>query len=91
MPRKLLMVYCVKTTIAVPLRCLPKAADSGWKPWRNRLRCAGPRPWTTDIADARRRVGNKVALRGNMDPSMLYAPPARIEESSDYTCRFRSR
>ncbi len=37
--------------------------------------------WTTDIADARRRVGNKVALQGNMDPSMLYAP--RIE-SSDY-------
>ena len=36
--------------------------------------------WTTDIADARRRVGNKVALQGNMDPSMLYAPPARIEE-----------
>ena len=29
--------------------------------------------WTTDIADARRRVGNKVALQGNMDPSMLYA------------------
>lgn len=23
---------------------------------------------------------NKVALQGNMDPSMLYAPPARIEE-----------
>ncbi|WP_339354425.1 uroporphyrinogen decarboxylase family protein, partial [Klebsiella pneumoniae] len=36
--------------------------------------------WTTDIADARRRVGNKVALQGNMDPSMLYAPAPRIEE-----------
>lgn len=35
--------------------------------------------WTTDIADARRRVGHKVAL-GNMDPSMLYAPAGRIEE-----------
>ncbi|MBW5408129.1 uroporphyrinogen decarboxylase [Morganella morganii] len=35
--------------------------------------------WTTDIADARRRVGSKVALQGNMDPSMLYAPPTRIE------------
>ena len=39
--------------------------------------------WTTDIADARRRVGNKVALQGNMDPSMLYAPPARIEQEVD--------
>ncbi|MEY0234342.1 uroporphyrinogen decarboxylase [Providencia manganoxydans] len=36
--------------------------------------------WTTEIADARCRVGDKVALQGNMDPSMLYAPPARIEE-----------
>jgi uroporphyrinogen decarboxylase len=36
--------------------------------------------WTTDIADARRRVGDKVALQGNMDPSMLYAPAPRIEE-----------
>ncbi|PWC09941.1 uroporphyrinogen decarboxylase [Brenneria corticis] len=36
--------------------------------------------WTIDIADARRRVGEKVALQGNMDPSMLYAPPARIEQ-----------
>jgi uroporphyrinogen decarboxylase len=36
--------------------------------------------WTTDIADARHRVGDKVALQGNMDPSVLYAPPARIEQ-----------
>ncbi|HCM62639.1 MAG TPA: uroporphyrinogen decarboxylase [Morganella sp. (in: Bacteria)] len=36
--------------------------------------------WTTDIADARHRVGDKVALQGNMDPSMLYASPARIED-----------
>lgn len=34
--------------------------------------------WATDIADARRRVGDKVALQGNMDPSMLYATPERI-------------
>ncbi len=36
--------------------------------------------WTTDIADARRRVGNKVALQGNMDPSVLYAPSERITQ-----------
>lgn len=36
--------------------------------------------WTINIADAKARVGDKVALQGNMDPSMLYAPPARIEE-----------
>ena len=36
--------------------------------------------WTIDIADAKARVGDKVALQGNMDPSMLYAQPARIEQ-----------
>lgn len=36
--------------------------------------------WNTDIADARRRVGDNVALQGNMDPSVLYGPPERIEE-----------
>lgn len=35
--------------------------------------------WTTSLADARARIGARVALQGNMDPSMLYAPPARIE------------
>ena len=30
--------------------------------------------WTIDIGDARRRVGDKVALQGNMDPSVLFAP-----------------
>ncbi|MDH5648423.1 MAG: uroporphyrinogen decarboxylase [Gammaproteobacteria bacterium] len=36
--------------------------------------------WTTDIGDARRRVGDKVALQGNMDPSILYASPDRIRQ-----------
>ncbi len=34
--------------------------------------------WTTDLSDARARVGDRVALQGNMDPSVLYASPARI-------------
>lgn len=36
--------------------------------------------WTTDIGQARARVGDKVALQGNMDPSMLYASPERIRQ-----------
>lgn len=36
--------------------------------------------WTTDLSDARARVGDKVALQGNMDPSVLYASPERIEQ-----------
>lgn len=34
--------------------------------------------WTLDIGEARKRVGDKVALQGNMDPSILYASPDRI-------------
>ena len=36
--------------------------------------------WTTDIGQARARVGDRVALQGNMDPTMLYASPKRIRE-----------
>ncbi|MEQ3530963.1 uroporphyrinogen decarboxylase [Pseudoalteromonas piscicida] len=36
--------------------------------------------WTIDIADAKRRVGDKVALQGNMDPSMLHGTHERIRE-----------
>ena len=36
--------------------------------------------WTIDIGLARKRVGNKVALQGNMDPTVLYASPDRIRE-----------
>ena len=34
--------------------------------------------WSCDLGDARRRVGNRVALQGNMDPTVLYAKPAAI-------------
>lgn len=38
--------------------------------------CAGlGLDWTTDLSDARARVGDKVALQGNLDPSVLYSPP----------------
>ncbi|MFT5452366.1 MAG: uroporphyrinogen decarboxylase [Enterobacterales bacterium] len=36
--------------------------------------------WTTDLADARAEVGHKVALQGNMDPSILYGSDERIRE-----------
>lgn len=31
--------------------------------------------WSIDIGEARRRVGDKVALQGNLDPNVLFASP----------------
>jgi uroporphyrinogen decarboxylase len=39
--------------------------------------------WTTDIKAARAQIGERVALQGNMDPSMLFASPARIRREVD--------
>jgi uroporphyrinogen decarboxylase len=36
--------------------------------------------WTTDIDAARGRVGDRVALQGNLDPCVLYADPDTIRE-----------
>ncbi|NQV71072.1 MAG: uroporphyrinogen decarboxylase [Pseudohongiella sp.] len=36
--------------------------------------------WTTDIGTARNRIGDRVALQGNMDPTMLYASAEAIRK-----------
>ena len=38
--------------------------------------------WTCDIAQARQRVGNQVALQGNFDPMALFGSPERIEQEA---------
>ncbi|MGQ0701377.1 MAG: uroporphyrinogen decarboxylase [Panacagrimonas sp.] len=38
--------------------------------------------WTTSLADARRRVGHRVALQGNLDPITLFARPERIRKET---------
>ena len=34
--------------------------------------------WTVNLGVARERVGGRVALQGNIDPAVLFAPPEAI-------------
>jgi uroporphyrinogen decarboxylase len=34
--------------------------------------------WTTDLGEARKRVGARVALQGNLDPMALFASPEKV-------------
>jgi len=38
--------------------------------------------WTIDIGAARRRVGDRVALQGNLDPLVLFSPPEVIRREA---------
>jgi uroporphyrinogen decarboxylase len=38
--------------------------------------------WTVNLDRARKRIGERVALQGNIDPSVLFAPPAAIREQA---------
>ena len=38
--------------------------------------------WTTDIGEARRRVGDKVALQGNLDPMALFAADETVRKEA---------
>lgn len=49
---------------------LEKIADSGCD--------AVGLDWTINIAEARKRIGHKVALQGNLDPAVLFATPEVI-------------
>jgi uroporphyrinogen decarboxylase len=35
--------------------------------------------WTVNLGRARQLVGDKMALQGNLDPNVLFAPPAQID------------
>ncbi len=43
--------------------------------------------WAVDIGQARKRVGDKVALQGNLDPAILLSTPAAIEQQVVHVLR----
>jgi uroporphyrinogen decarboxylase len=52
--------------------------------WLDEIADVGPDvvglDWTVNLARARERIGGRVALQGNLDPNVLFAPPERIRE-----------
>lgn len=58
----------------------------GGGPWLDALADSGADAvgldWTVDLGQARRRVGDRVALQGNLDPNVLFAPPPVIAEEA---------
>ncbi|RPI76369.1 MAG: uroporphyrinogen decarboxylase, partial [Ignavibacteriales bacterium] len=38
--------------------------------------------WTMNLGKVRKRIGEKVALQGNLDPTVLYAPEEKIKEET---------
>ena len=57
----------------------------GGGPWLESMAATGCHAlgldWTIDIDEARERVGDRVALQGNLDPAMLYARPDVIRDN----------
>lgn len=37
--------------------------------------------WTIDMADGRKRLGDSVAVQGNVDPAVLFAPLPAVTEA----------
>jgi uroporphyrinogen decarboxylase len=58
----------------------------GGGPWLDAMSHSGADAlgldWTVNLGAARRQVGQRVALQGNIDPNVLFAPPEKIAEQA---------
>jgi uroporphyrinogen decarboxylase len=54
----------------------------GGGPWLEEIAACGADvvglDWTVNLGQARSRVGDRVALQGNLDPNVLFAPPEAV-------------
>jgi len=64
-----------KVASAVPLILFSKGANSHLEALADTGCAALGLDWTIALGDARARVGNRVALQGNLDPAVLHASP----------------
>jgi uroporphyrinogen decarboxylase len=64
-------------------RVVPRIVfTKGGGPWLEAIAACGADvvgvDWTVSLAQARLRVDDRVALQGNLDPAVLFAPPAVV-------------
>ncbi|HWH84282.1 MAG TPA: uroporphyrinogen decarboxylase [Burkholderiaceae bacterium] len=63
----------------------------GGGPWLEEIAAAKPDvvgvDWTMNLGAARARLGNSIALQGNLDPNVLFAEPAQIRAEVERTLR----
>ena len=63
----------------------------GGGPWLDEIAGSGADvvglDWTVNLGAARQRIGDRVALQGNLDPNVLFAPPAQIRAEVERTLR----
>jgi len=38
--------------------------------------------WTIDIGEAKRRIGDRVAVQGNLDPAVLLSTPEKVQAAA---------
>ena len=59
----------------------------GGAPWLERIAATGcdcvGLDWTPDLGEARRRIGGRVALQGNLDPMVLLASPEVVRRETE--------
>ena len=72
-------------TAAVPVIVFTKGGGL----WLERLADTGATgvgvDWTVDLASARQRIGNRVAIQGNLDPMTLMGPPSVVRDQAAAT------
>jgi len=58
----------------------------GGGPWLEQIAGVGADvvglDWTVNLGAARAAVGSRVALQGNLDPNVLFAPPAVVAQEA---------
>lgn len=72
--------YCAAKKLVVPIVLFTKQGGQWLESIANTGCHAIGIDWTTNIKDARTRVGEKVAIQGNLDPAVLYSSPETIRQ-----------